>query len=88
MTAVATDVPRQGVNNAKAPSTTTCAGTSIAEDVGFGKTSAPTAPPPPVVEPGHCSAGNPRCRAPARLYPTGWRCDQHRPGPTTERRKP
>ena len=30
--------------------------------------------PPPT-----CDTGRPRCGAPARLYPAGWRCDQHRP---------
>lgn len=26
-----------------------------------------------------CDTGRPRCGAPARLYPAGWRCDLHRP---------
>lgn len=57
---------------------------------------APTAPPPaaeqqtgnpdrtagprPIVTPGHCSTGNPRCGKKARLFPCGWRCYEHRPG--------
>lgn len=46
---------------------------------------APTAPSPtrpaPVV-PGECEAlrDGAKCRAKARLYPSGWRCHQCRPG--------
>jgi hypothetical protein len=29
---------------------------------------------------GQCGSGNPLCGQPARLYPAGWRCDEHRPG--------
>jgi len=32
----------------------------------------------PVVKPGICST--PNCGQPGRLYPAGWRCDDHRPG--------
>lgn len=28
---------------------------------------------------GTCTAGVAPCGEPARLYPTGWRCDDHRP---------
>ncbi|MFJ2017219.1 aromatic ring-opening dioxygenase LigA [Streptomyces nodosus] len=30
--------------------------------------------PPPT-----CDTGRPLCGAPARLYPAGWRCDEHHP---------
>lgn len=36
----------------------------------------------PAVErpaPGICDTGQPRCGQPARFYPAGWRCDNHRP---------
>lgn len=26
-----------------------------------------------------CDTGRPRCGKPARFYPAGWRCDEHRP---------
>jgi len=38
------------------------------------------APAIPRVVPGICDAGRPKCGQPARLYPAGWRCDEHRPG--------
>ncbi|RRQ81517.1 hypothetical protein [Streptomyces griseofuscus] len=28
---------------------------------------------------GACETGKPKCGQPARLYPAGWRCDQHKP---------
>ncbi|MFJ7337851.1 aromatic ring-opening dioxygenase LigA [Streptomyces sp. NPDC101116] len=37
---------------------------------------------PPTEEkprPKSCDTGKPRCGAPARFYPAGWRCDRHRP---------
>ncbi|MFF7308122.1 hypothetical protein [Streptomyces sp. NPDC008137] len=37
---------------------------------------APALPPP---APGICDTGRPRCGKPARFYPAGWRCDNHRP---------
>lgn len=40
--------------------------------------SAAEPPPPPA-----CDHGNPRCRArPVRLYPCGWRCEEHQPART------
>lgn len=38
------------------------------------------APPHARVVPGRCQAGVTACGAPARLYPAGWLCDEHRPG--------
>lgn len=38
------------------------------------------APPRPRVIARRCSAGRQPCGAEARLYPCGWRCDEHRPG--------
>jgi hypothetical protein len=37
---------------------------------------------PPIVmaPPRRCGAGVTPCGAPARLYPCGWRCDEHSPG--------
>lgn len=39
----------------------------------------PPARTPPTVPRGRCGSGRPLCDQPARLYPAGWRCDQHRP---------
>lgn len=41
---------------------------------------------PPVLKPivpGECDTGRPRCGKKARLYPGGWRCQEHQPGNTT-----
>lgn len=38
------------------------------------------APPRARVVPGRCQAGVNACGAPARFYPAGWLCDEHRPG--------
>ncbi|MGW7385270.1 hypothetical protein [Streptomyces sp. NPDC054794] len=38
------------------------------------------APSFPLPTPGVCEIGRPRCGQVARLYPGGWRCEQHRPG--------
>lgn len=32
------------------------------------------------LRPGYCDAGLTPCGRPARFYPAGWRCDEHRPG--------
>ncbi|MFD8200023.1 hypothetical protein [Streptomyces sp. NPDC059701] len=37
------------------------------------------APSPSPPASGVCDTGRPRCGAPARFYPAGWRCDDHRP---------
>ncbi len=34
---------------------------------------------PPITYRGKCGAGAQRCGAPARFYPAGWLCDDHRP---------
>ncbi|MGA4867195.1 hypothetical protein ACPB9J_31640 [Streptomyces lavendulocolor] len=39
-----------------------------------------TAPSIPLPTRGICEIGSPRCGQPGRLYPGGWRCEQHRPG--------
>ncbi|NLG55647.1 MAG: hypothetical protein GX542_08365 [Rhodococcus sp.] len=39
-----------------------------------------SAPPRARVIPGRCQAGVTACGAPARFYPAGWLCDEHRPG--------
>ncbi|WP_189554338.1 hypothetical protein [Streptomyces lavendofoliae] len=38
------------------------------------------APSIPLPAPGICEIGAPKCGKVARLYPGGWRCEQHRPG--------
>lgn len=38
--------------------------------------------PRPIVTPGRCSTGQPRCGKTARLFPCGWRCEDHQPGAT------
>jgi hypothetical protein len=37
------------------------------------------APAIPRTVPGVCDTGRPKCGGPARFYPAGWRCDDHRP---------
>lgn len=37
------------------------------------------APAIPRPVPGICDTGRPKCGKPARFYPAGWRCDEHRP---------
>lgn len=37
------------------------------------------APAIPRPIPGICDTGRPKCGQPGRLYPAGWRCDEHRP---------
>jgi hypothetical protein len=35
--------------------------------------------PPRYLTLGECETGRPLCEKVARLYPAGWRCDEHRP---------
>ncbi|GAA2732222.1 hypothetical protein [Streptomyces nogalater] len=37
------------------------------------------AEPPRYMRRGKCDTGRPLCGKPARWYPAGWRCDEHRP---------
>lgn len=39
----------------------------------------PAGKPPRYLTLGKCHTGRPLCGKTARLYPAGWRCDEHRP---------